>query len=253
MSWVITGSQKNKGVLDEFTGAAAAYSLRDLSLLRNAPVVRVRRSSDNTEADFTALQITNGSLASWVGAGNNGFVGTWYDQSGNARHATQSILANQPQLVSSGVVIANGIQIASGNHFVVNSFSESGFLFYVGLVSGGVQFKHLTNNIVVTAGTNVWALRKSGDGSIAIDSSQSATSTSLVTLKTLTNNAELFVNGTSIGTDVSYNSFSSASSLYFNAINPYVGNSKELIVYNLDQSSNRLAIESNINAHYAIY
>jgi hypothetical protein len=33
----------------------------------------------------------------------------------------------------------------------------------------------------------------------------------------------------------------------------YVGNYQELILYFSDQSTNRAAIESNINAHYAIY
>jgi hypothetical protein len=75
MSWVITGSQKNKGLLDEFTGSAAAYSLRNLTFLRGGPVVRVRRSSDNAESDFTATQVSDGTLTAFCGAGN-GFVRT---------------------------------------------------------------------------------------------------------------------------------------------------------------------------------
>jgi surface protein len=35
----------------------------------------------------------------------NAFVKTWYDQSGNNRHATQSVDALQPQIVSSGVIV----------------------------------------------------------------------------------------------------------------------------------------------------
>jgi hypothetical protein len=34
----------------------------------------------------------------------NGFVTTWYDQSGNGRNATQATAANQPQIVSNGVL-----------------------------------------------------------------------------------------------------------------------------------------------------
>jgi hypothetical protein len=106
MSWVITGSQKNKGLIDEFTGAAAAYSLRDLTFLRGGPVVRVRRSSDNAESDFTATQVSDGTLATFCGAGN-GFVRTWYDQSGNGNHAinsTNTVGSRQPQIVTSGAV-----------------------------------------------------------------------------------------------------------------------------------------------------
>jgi hypothetical protein len=39
-----------------------------------------------------------------VGAGN-GFVRTWYDQSGNGRDATQATQANQPRIVNSGSVL----------------------------------------------------------------------------------------------------------------------------------------------------
>jgi hypothetical protein len=40
---------------------------------------------------------------------NAGYVARWYDQSGNNRHATQSVALNQPQIVSSGSInIKNG-------------------------------------------------------------------------------------------------------------------------------------------------
>jgi hypothetical protein len=48
-----------------------------------------------------------------VGTGN-GFVRTWYDQSGNSRNATQTTLVNQPQIVASGAVITmNGRPVVS--------------------------------------------------------------------------------------------------------------------------------------------
>lgn len=90
-------------LLDTYTGAAVAYSLRQLSST-TTNVVRVRRSSDNTEQNFTANQITDGTLTSFCGVGN-GFVTTWYDQSGNNRNAIQTTLLNQPQIVSNGSVI----------------------------------------------------------------------------------------------------------------------------------------------------
>lgn len=90
-------------LLDQFTGAAAAYSLRQLRTgVTN--VVRVRRSSDNIEEDFTAAQVIDGTLTMFCGAGN-GFVRTWYDQSGNSYHAQQTTTANQPQIISSGSLI----------------------------------------------------------------------------------------------------------------------------------------------------
>ena len=94
--------------LDIAGSAAAAYSLRKLSYAYTGPVVEVRRSSDNATADFTADEVEDGTLAAWVGAGNDGFVATWYDQSGNDRDATQATAGSQPQIVDNGSVVTEG-------------------------------------------------------------------------------------------------------------------------------------------------
>jgi len=93
-------------LLDIYPSAAAAYSLRKLRSAYTGSAIRVRRSSDNTEQNigFVAEQLDTESLLSFCGVGN-GFVTTWYDQSGNAQNATMSTQANQPQIVSSGVVV----------------------------------------------------------------------------------------------------------------------------------------------------
>lgn len=54
-------------LLDKYPGAAAAYSLRELSTeWAGQAVVRVRRESDDSEVDFTAAEITDGTLINWV-------------------------------------------------------------------------------------------------------------------------------------------------------------------------------------------
>ena len=91
--------------------ASAAYSLRRTRLGYTGALVRVRRSSDNLEADigYTAFgDLDTVALLAHTGA-NSGFVVTWYDQSGNARHATQSTAGVQPRIVDAGAVeIKNG-------------------------------------------------------------------------------------------------------------------------------------------------
>ena len=96
-------------LLDTYSGAAAAYSVRRLSSSYSGSALRVRRSSDNTEQDigFVGENLDTASMESFVGV-NNGFVVTWYDQSGNGIDFTQSSAANQPQIVSSGSVITDG-------------------------------------------------------------------------------------------------------------------------------------------------
>ena len=93
-------------LLDTYSGAAVAYSVRKLRTAYSGAALRVRRSSDNAESNigFVANQLDTASLLSFVGAGN-GFVTTWYDQSGNARNATNTTAANQPQIVSSGSIL----------------------------------------------------------------------------------------------------------------------------------------------------
>ena len=95
-------------LLDAVPGAAAAYSLRQLSNAYTGPVVTVRRSSDNAEADFKASEIDDGTLAAFCGAGD-GLVTTWHDQSGNTgRDATNTTAAQQPKIVSSGSLVTDG-------------------------------------------------------------------------------------------------------------------------------------------------
>ena len=86
--------------------SAAAYSLRKLRAAYTGSAVRVRRSSDNTEANIGFASngdLDTAALLTFVGAGN-GFVTTWYDQSGNARNTTQATAGNQPQIVTDGVI-----------------------------------------------------------------------------------------------------------------------------------------------------
>ena len=99
----IVGSQITQfvGLLDTYSGSTAAYSLRLLRTDYTGSAIRVRRASDNTEQDigFVNNELDTASLTSFC-SGTNGFVKTWYDQSGNGRDATQSTAANQPQIVS---------------------------------------------------------------------------------------------------------------------------------------------------------
>ena len=96
-----------QGILDIFGNAAASYSLTPLRSNYTGPVVRVRRSSDNAEQNFTATEVHDGGIASFVGSGN-GFVTTWYDQSGGA-NLVQSNAGSQPLIATAGsLVTRNG-------------------------------------------------------------------------------------------------------------------------------------------------
>ena len=102
---------QNTPLLDTYTGAAACYSLRLMRTAYTGALIRVRRSSDNTELDINANvfgELDTVSLLDFAGTGD-AFCKVWYDQSGNANDATQTNTANQPRIVSSGAVeVENG-------------------------------------------------------------------------------------------------------------------------------------------------
>ena len=73
-------------------------------------MVDVRRSSDDTEASFTAAEVAGSTMVDWVGVGNDGHVTKLYDQSGNDNHAVQATPASQPKIVDGGALVAEGLK-----------------------------------------------------------------------------------------------------------------------------------------------
>jgi hypothetical protein len=77
-----------------------AYSLRQLNNTYNGAIIKIRRPSDNSEKDFyssstTLVDASGNTLNTWLN-NTDGYVVTWYDQSGANRHATQTTQAYQP-------------------------------------------------------------------------------------------------------------------------------------------------------------
>lgn len=94
------------GILDVYSGATHAYSLRKLRGAYSGPLIRVRRDNDNAEQDISFTQIGDideAALIAFVGV-NSGFITTWYDQSGSGNNAVQITAANQPRIVNAGVI-----------------------------------------------------------------------------------------------------------------------------------------------------
>jgi hypothetical protein len=94
------------GAMDPFTLPWRAFSLRRLLSTYAGPLVRVRRSSDDTTTDVgynADGTLDTVSLLAFVGA-NNGFVTRWFDQTGGGSHLEQGTLAAQPSIVTAGVV-----------------------------------------------------------------------------------------------------------------------------------------------------
>lgn len=90
-------------LLDEFTNAEVAYSLRKLSSSHTGPVIRVRRSVDDAEMDInfnknSSLDVS--TLLNFVGNGN-GYIKTLYTIGGTS-NATNDDKIAQPIIVENG-------------------------------------------------------------------------------------------------------------------------------------------------------
>ena len=100
------------GILDTYTGAESAIGLFRMRKGYQGPLIRVRRASDNTEQDIGYVESTGAldetALTTFC-SGTDGFVTVAFDQvTGAAVHYVQTTVANQPKIVTSGVVEKDG-------------------------------------------------------------------------------------------------------------------------------------------------
>lgn len=85
---------------DQLPPTYAAFSLAKLYSSYNGPIVRLRRSSDNAELDFYSSADgwpDKAAIDPWRDVGD-AFIVTFYDPSGQGRHMTAAVAANQTKL-----------------------------------------------------------------------------------------------------------------------------------------------------------
>jgi len=199
--------------------------------------------------------------------GGNGFVTTWYDQSGNAKNTTQATAANQPRIVNAGVldlvngkaaILGDGVNDTLRNTTLSLSNPSSIFTVVDKVGSGG--------NFGLTSGGSVaggFILSSTGYGIYqngpSFSPEYSNNNQSLLVFKTSTtgtdwkfygNNTTVTNGGQNIGTwlgsDLSLFDRSGTSG----RANMYM---QEYIIWSSDQMTNRAGIQANINTYYIIY
>lgn len=252
------------GVLDLYPNAARAYSLRLLTANYGGAAIRVRRSSDNAELDigFTAVgDLDTTALTTFCGV-NSGFVTTWYDQSGNGFNATRTIAANQPVIVTAGVletrtgigaakpaVRFNNVDSMSLSFTEITNANSSFIVFrrkiaianWIFWMSGGDYHPDQTLNAVYLHPTYSSASVRNGVNrlnGVNTDLTITAQADGLKTISCV-NDGTSSISGIGLG--------------LFGSGRDWDGHQSELIIYSANLTSTRTAIENNINSYYAIY
>jgi len=268
----ILAAKKYAFLLDDYPNAAAAYSLRKLRSAYTGNCIEVRRSSDNAlqNIGFVNNVLDTASLLSFVGAGN-GFVRTWYDQSGQGKDATQTTNGNQPQIVISGnvnkvnnknslffnavnsnqlvtpTITANQPTTQFGVGKIIDSYSlGTSYTFASSTIPDNRQhfFYRNTSKFAIFAGNVVQSVNNSIGGQLVFSALFNTTNSIL-----RRNNNQIisgdastqnFGGGLTIGSQQSGTLF-------------WDGDIQEFIFYANNLSNNFNQIESNINSFYNIY
>lgn len=209
---------------------------------------------------------------------NNGLVRTLYDQTANNQHATQTVLAAQPKIWDSatGLVTVNGrpsikfdaiatnlimptITLSGEFHNFIAVSRESVDASIRTFVTGPATSQRYSVNGATGASRKlIVRVLSSGDSSITWDDADvgqteiftvNRDSSNVVRSSFSTPILSTIYSGTpQIGDHVlEYIGSTTANSLYWG------GDLQELLFYDSDQSTNRTAIEGNINQYYNIY
>jgi len=260
-------------LLDAYPGAKRAYSVRKLSSTYAGSALRVRRSSDNAEQDigFVGEDLDTSALTTFVGA-NNGFITTWYDQSGNGANATQTTALFQPQIAADGVIwtinskptiyALNTRSLMTFTAFTTTEVAQllvgkkktaitdrmTGFSGNAVTIAGPL-LAHWDDNNIYFQWKNYYSFPNSSISSTAYEVLFGTTIT--------TSTSQIWRNGSSLALS---NNASAIADIYscifaYNENQAYYSEAleQELVIWDSGQSTNSAGIQSNVNAYYSIY
>jgi hypothetical protein len=257
------------GLLDTYSGASGAYSLRLLSSTYSGSAIRVRRADDNAEQDigFRNNELDTSTLETFS-IGSDCFITTWYDQSGNTINATNSTAANQPKIVSSGTTITENGKPAieydgSGDQLQLSSSIDLSNEFFLPLVYKSNRTSSEDYVLYGDGGSSRIRLYQ-GLYRLYIDNVTYGFSTANDNFGTqylFTNEADdsrnlaVYRNSSQIGSTevIPVGDNWIIEYLGYGSSRPITGLLQEVVIYATDQSNYRTGIETNMNDFYTIY
>ena len=218
-------------------------------------------------------QLNSGSLQTYsptttTARDGNGFVTTWYDQSGNSRNATQSTAASQPQIVSSGNVInlnsKPALSFDGTNDYLealaVGSYNSHTFAMVFKRSLGyilSVQYNSPNSIIFWDLQIKYWTAVTTNQ----INTSETVNYHNLTFAFKDTSLQSIYINNIlkgSIANPVSIGDSSLNMQIGYaiprnNTLEYLNGTFQEIIYYPINRSSNREELSTNINSYYSIY
>ena len=259
------------GLLATYTGAAAAYSVRQLANTA-ALAMRIREDGTDTETDIgfdSNGDLDTAAISSHCGA-NNGYVVTWYDQSGEQNDATQGTTTSQPQIYNGTAVLTENGKPAlefDGSNDVLESASFVPLIRTASQVmtksastgsstiwrhnEGDIQFTRIrfttsfqTRNIGTTATSAL------NTQAVAICHTQSDITTS--------GTAYTYYNGTETSASNASFSVTSSGPVFIGNSSAtgaelWLGTIQEVVLWTTYRYSDNTAIQSNVNTYFSIY
>lgn len=201
------------------------------------------------------------------------FVATWYDQSGNTNNSTQGTAANQAQIVINGFMIRDAITLKPTTTWTTDRYTlATGIDPNTRYLSIGVNNRTANTNSILHIGvagtfggtngqTPLGWFATTGEVRTAMFSSfihGINTSTGAFITTSEKNASDLktaYLNGTALAltaiqapsTGTNINSFGQSGG------NTATCQYQEYIYWNIEQSANRVAIETAINDYYNVY
>ena len=248
------------------SGAAPFTTLGRLTDSGSIPVAEIIFfESDQSDNRFKIESNINNHYGLYTPA-EDGFVNTWYDQSGNGNDAVATADTNEPKIVNAGSLLAGGIDFDGVDDF----------LRYTGAISSNGQADTTVFVAKLKDNLNTYSFCDNGSNSdphyiygtsthfsayfgglIDVEYATVDTNENLHFVQKSTVSSQSFgsLNGTTGALNAGTDGYTGGViigaarvlSLYLN------GSMKELIIYASDQSANRSAIEDNINNHYELY
>jgi hypothetical protein len=281
----LMGVEQIPGLPGDISTPAAAYSVRKVRTAYTGFCMDVRRDSDNTTGSigFDAFgNLDTGSLLAFAtgsaGTGS-GFVKTWYDQSGNNRHATQTATGSQPLIINSGslyiqnskpAVYFNGVAgtLLENTSYSLPTSTPVSFMAVVNPSSSNNNFAGLIGsnggNGIMFYSTAYWNIDGSGGGpgnsaTVVPDLDRLQIITGILTTST-TQNSYIFKNGTlgmyytgggapRAGTGIQIGG-RTGGGIPSRVLRGFI---QEATIFNSSIIDTRSIIESNINSYFNIY